>query len=183
MNYAKHYDDHYKRMGEAGSGQLVWKPQYEIWKLAGYKDGMSVLDYGCGVGVMSEAVKGDYLGVDISAEAIRLARLRYPKLDFDVIKIGKLITEPFDWIAAQSVFTHTPKIMVLDSLNDLKQARGTLLIDILIGADNPLDEHVRHFTEDEWSDYLWKAGLKGEKVGEHDFVGYLHHYYRVTHER
>jgi len=182
-DYVKHYDEHYQRMGETGAGQLVWEPQYQIWLKAGYKPSMSVLDYGCGVGVMLEAGIKDYLGVDISSEAIRLAKKRYPGHDFRVLEMGDLMVVPRDMAVAQSVFTHIPKAYVSECLQDVKRNFTEFaLIDILLGEDDVNDLHVRRFSEGEWLDCLWKNDLAGERIGEHDFVGYNHIYYKVTHD-
>ena len=131
---------------------------------------------------MLEAGLKDYMGVDISKEAVNLARKRYPKHIFAVFEMGKLPRLQKDVCVAQSVFTHTPKAFVARCLEDIKDNfKDFAIIDILIGDDNPRDEHVRHFTEDEWNDYLWKAGLNGERIGSHDFIGYNHVYFKVSH--
>lgn len=179
--YVEYYNQHYVLTGESGSGQLVWQPQYEIWLKAGYKPSMSVLDYGCGVGIMLEADIKDYLGVDISKEAVRLARKRYPDNMFAVFEMGKLPPLHKNVCVAQSVFTHTPFIYVDKCLKDIKRNfQDFAIIDILIGEDDPMDYHVRRYAEDVWLDYVWKAGLKAERIGEHDFVGYNHVYYKIS---
>lgn len=180
--YVKHYNDHYLVEGESGSGQLTWQPQYEIWLKAGYKPSMSVLDYGCGVGIMLEAGLKDYLGVDISSEAIRLAQKRYPKATFKLFTMGELSSGRKDVAVAQSVFTHTPKNCVDRCLKDIARSfKDFAVIDILLGDDSPFDEHVRYFTESEWHSALESANLRGIKIGDHDYVGYNHIYYKVTH--
>lgn len=185
LDYVKHYDGHYAREGEKASGQLTWKPQYELWRKQGFKQGMTILDYGCGVGIMVEALKAPnkYLGVDISEKAIKLARKRYPEAHFEVSEMGKLRTGKKDWVVAQSVFTHVPKEFVLICLADIKQAlipKSIALIDVLIGEDKTNDDHVRHYTEDEWANYLKFAGLNGKKVADIEWVGFKHSFYRVV---
>lgn len=181
-NYVEHYDNHYRREGERGAGQLVWQPQYGIWQQAGYTN-QSICDYGCGVGVMLEAGLTDYIGVDISQEAISLAQSRYPGAKFAVFEMGDLACLGQKVCVAQSVFSHTPKAYVSKCLADIKRNfTDFAIIDILLGDDKPDDYHVRHYREDEWLDYLWKAGLQAARVGEHNFVGFNHIYYKVTNE-
>lgn len=63
-----------------------------------------VLDYGCGVGALSEMCKRySYLGVDIDKESIYVARKTYPLFRFatDIIAIEK-----FDTIIALAVIEH-----------------------------------------------------------------------------
>jgi len=181
--YIAHYDNHYSREGESGSGQLVWKPQYEMWLKAGYKPSMSVLDYGCGVGIMLEAGIKHYLGVDISENAIKLARKRYPKAKFEVFTPGELNTPIRDIVVAQSVFTHTPKKFVPICLDEIKRHFTKFaIIDVLIGRDDAADKHVRYFRVNEWQRYLQQAGLIGKRLGEIDFVGFKHVYYKVEHD-
>ena len=182
--YIKHYNDHYLREGESGAGQLVWKPQFKIWQQAGYELGMSVLDYGCGVGIMTESPVNDdeYFGVDISEEAIRLAKKRYPGYNFMQFEIGKLESFPFNMAVAQSIFTHTPKSYVDKCLRDISlNFTDFAIIDVLHGYDDIRDEHVRRYTVTEWQDVLWKNHLKGEQIGVIDFIGYEHFYYKITH--
>ena len=77
----------------------------------------SVLDVGCGTGLLAAALhdflseRGQYAGTDISPEAIAFCRSRFrrPNFSFRVSEMTKLpaLTERFDYIAFFSVFTHT----------------------------------------------------------------------------
>ena len=69
----------------------------------------SVLDVGCGWGrlltLMHEEWVGDYLGVDLSPDFIRLARANYPSRAFicgDMRDIG-LVQRVFDWAVLVSI--------------------------------------------------------------------------------
>jgi SAM-dependent methyltransferase len=77
----------------------------------------SVLDVGCGTGLLAAALddflseRGRYAGTDISPEAIAFCRSRYrrPNFSFHVGEMTKLpaLRERFDYIVFFSVFTHT----------------------------------------------------------------------------
>jgi len=52
----------------------------KVWpKIAERIGERSVLEFGCGPGLFSQFVKGHYIGVDWSAEAIKQAQARFPK--------------------------------------------------------------------------------------------------------
>jgi len=184
--YVKHYDDHYKGSGKAGAGTGEWQIKIELWRKFGYEDGMSVLDYGCGWGAMLPGItnKKDYLGVDISPEAIRLGHIEHPDAKLEVFKNGELHTGKFDWVVASSVFTHTPFITAVDSLKDIKQAmKKYAFVDILTGTDRSEDIHIRHYADGQWEKYLEAAGLKGEPCAVLRWPGdFYHHYWRLEHD-
>jgi len=63
-----------------------------------------VLDYGCGVGILSEmCTAGDYYGVDIDEESLQTARHRYPT-SFFATEIPENMT--FDTIVLLAVIEH-----------------------------------------------------------------------------
>ncbi len=74
-------------------------------------DGGRVLDMGCGTGALADAVAPQqYLGVDIDAESVRLARRRHPEhtfLTLDEFDDGRPLPG-FDVIVALAVIEHVP---------------------------------------------------------------------------
>jgi len=76
-----------------------------------------VLDVGCGTGLLTAALhdflseRGQYVGTDISPEAVAFCRQRFPRpnFSFSVSEMTKLPawTTRFDFIVFFSVFTHT----------------------------------------------------------------------------
>jgi 2-polyprenyl-3-methyl-5-hydroxy-6-metoxy-1,4-benzoquinol methylase len=65
-----------------------------------------VLDYGCGIGTLSEMCRPEtYLGVDVDEWSIDVARKAYPRFRFDtdLPETGK-----FDTIVALAVIEHIP---------------------------------------------------------------------------
>ena len=75
------------------------------------RSGLSILDLGCGAGVMSDFLTrhGDVTGLDFSEPAIRLARVMAPHADF---RVGDLLALPegadFDLVTLFDVIEHVP---------------------------------------------------------------------------
>ena len=70
--------------------------------------GARVLDVGCGTGGLLDAVKPAYgVGVDLSPAMVRLARGRFPRLQFRVGDAEALAPgEVFDWVMVVDVLEH-----------------------------------------------------------------------------
>lgn len=70
----------------------------------------SVLDLGCGIGMLANAFLSNglaYTGVDISDTAVRIATERHPAARFLVGNIAELpFTDPFDIVIERTVFIH-----------------------------------------------------------------------------
>ena len=66
------------------------------------------LDYGCGIGVLSEIVYNqNYTGVDIDPESIKVARKRYPCQRFFTLDEFLQIAEFYDSIVCLAVIVHS----------------------------------------------------------------------------
>jgi 2-polyprenyl-3-methyl-5-hydroxy-6-metoxy-1,4-benzoquinol methylase len=75
-------------------------------------DHPKILDVGCGVGWFTEQLAdiGPATGIDLSEEAIRLARSRYSRASFlagDVLEMPLPISE-YDVVVSQEVIAHVP---------------------------------------------------------------------------
>ena len=74
------------------------------------RDGLSVLDYGCGLGHLFEYINSrnpriKYYGVDIVPEFVSACRKKYGKYaNFDLIKHDEQISGTFDIVFASGVF-------------------------------------------------------------------------------
>jgi SAM-dependent methyltransferase len=76
------------------------------------------LDFGCGVGRLSEAMcayAADVTGLDVSPGMLELARARSSKVTY----VGEMPDGPFDWINSFIVFQHIAPVQGLEILKDL----------------------------------------------------------------
>jgi SAM-dependent methyltransferase len=139
-----------------------------------------VLDVGCGTGLLTAALHnflgahGQYVGSDISPEAIAFCRLRFPRpnFSFHVNEMTKLpaLTERFNFIVFFSVFTHTyPRETALL----LQQASRLLAEGGIIFADLFTAPLIEEYTGDRSAveinpDYLMHllegSGLRAELI-------------------
>lgn len=160
QEYIRHYIKHYKKNGKIGAGMGIGtKPQ--LLKDCGYTKG-TVLDYGCGWGVVSQCFNESYLGVDIVPQAIEIAKKEFPEKKFRVLEIGKLKTSARDFVFAFSVFTHARKSDVPDCLSDIHRnlkKSGIAALDILEGEDKQ-DIHFRYWNKQDFIKELEKAGFE-----------------------
>jgi cyclopropane fatty-acyl-phospholipid synthase-like methyltransferase len=184
--YVKLYDDHYKARGLEGAGTGEYERKEQLWKDVGWDKYKLTLDYGCGFGAMAKVCDPDfYRGIDISAEAIKLARQQFPSHSFNVFTIGKLDISPvYDFVAAMSVFTHARYEDVQDCLKDIRNTlsdTGFALIDILEGAERQMvDAFTCRYPLDDFLNELDKAGFTGDKVAEISWSNGFTHTYNET---
>jgi ubiquinone/menaquinone biosynthesis C-methylase UbiE len=181
--YLKDYTLIYTSSDEGGSGGAEYKRSqeyYDLPKRGGFKDGMSLLDYGCGWGAMCAGLEvEDYYGCDIIEHAINLAKKHFPNKTFEVLEIGKLNIKPKDFCIALSVFTHCLFEDVDDCLDDI--TRNTIkgaLIDILEGDKDKSDIHIRYWDREGFIKKLEEHGFKVK--GEFSITaqyGYVHTYF------
>jgi len=117
---------------------LVWP---ELDRLAGVvAPYMSVLDIGCGNGRLLNSLPvraENYLGVDLSANLIVLAKNNYPNHNFlvaDVLDLGKIEIGQFDFIFAIAMLHHLPgqdlQVETLDILADKLSLGGTMVVSV-----------------------------------------------------
>jgi len=82
------------------SHSFVWKLGADLVTLCDLKEGMSVLDLGCGTGHLTNQIHlsgAKVIGVDISQRMITQAKTNYPNLDFFCADAAKLdLTKQFD---------------------------------------------------------------------------------------
>jgi 2-polyprenyl-3-methyl-5-hydroxy-6-metoxy-1,4-benzoquinol methylase len=180
--FAKKYDELYQRFGGMAAGPGIETMKAKLWKMAGLKTGMKVLDYGCGPGTMCRFVEEPemYVGVDTSEKAIEIARERWPEYEFRVHRPGVTELGEFGFFAGMSVFTHVPKRDALGCLKELREAAPLGVLDTLESLpDNPKDWFVRYYTREEWLQLLKRAGLKGSWMCDVQLDDYVHSYYKI----
>ena len=113
----KRYEERIKRLGPTVQA-LGWKDidqqRLRFSILAGIADldGKSILDVGCGFGdfygfLISHGKEVDYTGIDISLEALSIAKDRYPDARFEERDILSGDSEKrFDYVVESGVFNH-----------------------------------------------------------------------------
>ena len=88
-----------------------------------------VLDYGCGIGLLSEMVNmNDYTGVDIDDESIQTARKRYPGFNF--LNLNDLPNNgSYETIVCLAVIEHLPSPQrVFNQFKGLLAANGKIVL-------------------------------------------------------
>lgn len=102
-------------------------------------DGEKVLDLGCGNGrfyELFESRKIDYIGIDSSKKLIEIAKIRYPKVKFQVVNALNLSfpNNFFDKIYSIAVLHHIPsKELRLQFLKEVKRVlkpKGLLILTV-----------------------------------------------------
>ena len=115
---AKHYGDLVTRHGDAAEGAQYadrdsQEKRMEVLCEIGVTKHSKVLDFGCGTGQMLSVLKrlngfeGEYVGYDISPEAIDLARKTHPDGRFEVRDVlSNPSDEQFDFVLLSGVFNN-----------------------------------------------------------------------------
>ena len=108
--------------------------------------GARVLDVGCGTGVLLDAVQPAYgVGVDLSPAMVRLARGRFPRLQFRVGDAEALAEgEAFDWVMMVDVLEHLG-----DPRSALASVRRACRPEsrLIVVAANPAWQSILHLAE------------------------------------
>ena len=193
-DYRRMYDGIHGMQGQAASGPNPlngFQAKMDLWVEAGYRPGQTILDYGCGAGLALNWISdpSTYLGVDMSPNALRLVQESFPAARVQTLAYpGTLNVGEFDFVAASSVFTHTPHEFVPACLRDIHRAlRGVGIIDVIFGEDDPNNGFVRQFSPTTWKESLDAADLKGEYLEQVAWAGddttYTHDYFRVSRVR
>lgn len=133
MNNAKKYwDDRYKNGGNSGSGStgklLEWKIE-TINNIVSELEISSICDIGCGDGKLSNSFEGkDYKGYDISEEAIKICKEKYPSISFNTLDSSTYI-EPAELSMSIDVIFHcTTESEIINHLHILNSSKKYILI-------------------------------------------------------
>lgn len=128
----------YKYYPELGSGlgsrgdtlvhkQALTAPAFE--KMANY----SVVDIGCGdIEFVHKEAFGEYMGIDLSEQAITKAKKKRPDWSFRVGRIESLQDEFFDFVLCMDVLIHQPNRAAAEALVDdmFRVARKGIVLSI-----------------------------------------------------
>lgn len=179
----KYYNTNGQFWVDTKTNSFVHEKQFQklvsLWPEKG-----SIIDIGCAGGIHTPLFLGigrklKYHGVDISAFFIKVAKRRYPQLNFtlaDIADISTLPTKRYDGFFAASTLMHVP-FPLWDSMfsNIEKMCRpgsfGYLTLPIAHPSAAKQDSDIRHFTilsANEQQDYLRERGWKIKSKGSLD---------------
>jgi SAM-dependent methyltransferase len=101
----------------------------------------SVLDYGCGTGQMAEFMR--ITGCDINRQRIRIAKHRWPSMDFFSIRSHKDVNPHFDTVLCNNVLLHVPDDEIVSLLEKLGSVTDRIVIAEHLGRGPR--RKVRHY--------------------------------------
>ncbi len=155
------------------------------------KKRVSILDIGCGTGILYEVLKEEemdftYVGIDLSESMIEVGRKRYPGIDLRVMDSEKLEfpDKTFDVVFMRSVLHHLPH--PVEALKEMERVSKEIII-----VSEPLrniitefprwlskkitshfDEDHTHFTTKQLKDFFKQAGMKDYKITHFGYLAY-----------
>jgi SAM-dependent methyltransferase len=153
---SKHYDGLVKRHGDAPEGAQYADRETQERRMAvlcdiGVAKDSKVLDFGCGTGQLlsflqrSIGYEGEYVGYDISPEAIDRARSAHPIGRFEVRNIlDRPAEERFDYVLVSGVFNN----LISDNRAFFEAVSRRLMAQVDVGyAFNMLSRFVDYFDD------------------------------------
>jgi len=131
------------------------------------KKAQKILDLGCGLGDFANLVyslnsSNMLFGMDISENAVRAAKIRYPKISFKNGALPEIFfNERFDGIIALECIYYLDKQKRIEAFENIKEyliEKGWFLF------SSPLDDRAKYFSEEEVINLLRKSSFKIEKT-------------------
>lgn len=135
-----------------------------------------ILDAGCGFGRDSKVFfdrKYDVTGVDLSKSLLKIAKEKYPQINFVKANLLKLPFEnkSFDGVWAHASLVHFEKDneikKVLDEFNRVLKPNGILYTSVKIAGSREREEEkrsYRYYEPGEWHVFLEMSGFLIEKM-------------------
>ena len=166
--------------------------QRVAWFCRNLSDGGRVLDYGCGEGVVLNGIRArkkiseDSCGVDLSVNAVKKARTRFPALSFQTLNERGGIPFPdgwFDTVVATEVIEHVfDTDLVFSEFRRVLKPDGKLLLTcpyhgflkdlvmLLTGKieshyHDPYSFHIRYYSSGSLNGVLRKHGFTSVQMG------------------
>lgn len=154
---SKHYGELVQRHGAAPEGaqytdRETQERRMEVLCEIGVAKDSKVLDFGCGTGQLlsflqrSLGYEGEYVGYDISPEAVELARTTHPSGRFEVRNIlEQAAEERFDYVLVSGVFNN----LISDNRAFFEAISRRLMAQAEVGyAFNMMSRFVDYFDDD-----------------------------------
>jgi len=179
------HGDRSDAVGWSSRGQVL---RYQEMLDVGEVRNSKVLDFGCGKGdfygfLMERGIQVEYSGVDINKKLIRLAKQKYPAIDFRVFDIDReALDENFDYIflcgvfnlkvsgidlvinnALITLFKHCKKAIAFNALSSHEPHK-----DVQLHYSNP--EDIYHFALKNLSPHVY---LRQDRI-PYDFTLFVH---------
>lgn len=190
--------DHYRAfVGPPGRFDLMSSAQFALLHMLGLRDTDKVLDLGCGSLRLGRLLipflqSGGYFGIEPEAWLVEegfarelgedARRLKAPRFDHNIDYDCSVFGETFDFIIAQSIFSHTGVAAGRQALNaffPVLAPGGLVLANWLVGTEGGHDpetagwvypECVVHSPE-RVETLIREAGLHGRRCGWHHHGG------------
>jgi len=167
VNTAHYWNNIYRQ-----EGKDTWRVKKEVNDYVLSEIEGSVLELGCGVGVLARQIKGDYLGLDISPEAVRIMRKQGFKAEVrDILPINAKA----DTIVGLEFLEHIDKRIevIKEVAKSCKKAIFSVPNDCMPPSE--VNEHRVVFNEDSFKKFLEQAFSKIEiKVIDKYLVAVCH---------
>lgn len=144
-NIEKYYDKFSEKYDEAAKSSecnvQVYNEAKKIFQKYNHQTG-TILDVGCGTGLLSEVLQGnfEYTGIDISGGMLKYASERGYKTIHQTIEdtLPKIESKSYDFVVSLSAF-----FLVKDLHNSLNQINRIARKAILIGLDRLTDDYIQ----------------------------------------
>lgn len=144
------------------------------------KGDLSVLDVGCGRGDQLRHLRAWFgarihsaRGIDISAQAVKLATLREPWAQFVVMDITRpRLDWGFDLIVCSQVLEHVLQTdRALDAMYAMLNRGGVLLLTVPDGRIDSYGGHYHFWTLDAFAELLRRFSGTAARLTEHHLAG------------
>ncbi|MBI5099794.1 MAG: class I SAM-dependent methyltransferase [Nitrospirae bacterium] len=145
------HGDRPEAVGWSSKGQIL---RHQAMLDVGDINNNKILDFGCGKGdfynfLEDSGIKAKYSGFDINEKLIRLAKKKYPDIDFRVFDIDKdILDEDFDFIFLCGVFNLQVEGIdetIKKTLTKLFQHCNTALVINALSSHEPNKDFELHY--------------------------------------
>lgn len=138
----------------------------------------SVLDVGCGDGVLMSALQTErigtaWAGADLSSEAIAFARAFNSQVEWFCGDFRTEVDKKYSLVTCTEVLEHIPEEMLnkfIQGLFDKMEENGKLLITVPTIAKPVHPKHFRHYSVDLLENELKDAGVNYRVVSRHNYI-------------
>jgi len=152
INSKEYWDKIYRH-----EGKDTWRVKKELNDFVLSKIKGSVLELGCGVGILAKEIKGEYLGLDISSVAVQIMHEQGFKAE--IRNIPSINTKKFDTIVGLELLEHLDKNDRLETIIEANKLCNQAIFSVPNNCMSPEDEaeHRVMFNEQSFKKFLEKA--------------------------